>query len=135
MIKVKNSELNETATQSFNELLDMNLPVSTSWQIAKLAKEVDSLIVLRKEAINKMVEKFAVKDKDGKMVEAKDEKGNAVPNSTKIEDPEAYKKAMDKFEALENELNFEPISIKDLEKKNDEIKPLIFFNLSFLFTD
>ena len=135
MIKVKNSELNETSTESFNALLDIDLPVSLSWKIAKLAKEIDDLIILKKEATNKMVKKYALTDEDGKMVVAKDEEGNEIPGSTRIGDPEAYNKAYDKFDSLENEIDFEPISISSIEEKNDNIKPKILFNLSFLFTD
>jgi len=135
MIKVKNSELNETATISFNELLEIDLPVSLSWKIAKLAKEIDELIILKKESTNKLVKKHALKDEDGEMVVAKNEEGEDIPGSTRIADPDKYNKEYEKFDSLENEINFDPISISLIESKNDNIKPKILFNLSFLFTD
>jgi len=135
MLKIKNSELTESTKTAFAELLNINLPVSLSWKIAKVAKDIDSLISLKRETINNLIKKHSEKDKDGNMVIAKDDEGNEIPNATKIVDPKAYNKEIEDFEELENEINFEPISISVIEEKNDTIKPSILFNLSFLFTD
>jgi hypothetical protein len=135
MIKIKNSDLNETTSNAFGELLNIDLPISLSWKIAKLAKELDGLIILRKETINELIKKHSEKDKDGNMIAAKDEEGNNIPNTTKIVDPIAYNKELEEFESLENEINFEPIPISNLDEKSDSIKPSILFALSFMFVD
>jgi hypothetical protein len=135
MIKIKNSDLNETTSNAFGELLNIDLPISLSWKIAKLAKELDGLIILRKETINELIKKHSEKDKDGNMIAAKDEEGNNIPNTTKIVDPIAYNKELEEFESLENEINFDPIPISTLDEKSDSIKPSILFALSFMFVD
>lgn len=135
MIKIKNSDLNDSASAAFNEILNIDLPTSISWKIAKVAKEIDSLIILRKESINNIIKKHSEKDEDGNMVAGKDSEGKEIPGTTKIVDPAAYNKELEEFDQLENEIDFDPISIATIEEKNDSIKPSILFNLSFLFTD
>jgi len=133
MIKVKNSDLNDTTSNAFQELLNLDLPISLSWKIAKLAKEIDALIILKKETINNLITKHSIKDEEGKMILIEDSEG--IYNTTQISNPDLYNKEIVDFESIYNEITFEPISIKVLEENNTKIKPSFFFNLSFMFTD
>lgn len=133
MVKIKNSSLNDSMSTSLVDLLNLDLPVSLSWKISKLTKELEDLMILKKETLNSLVEKYSKKDEEGKMIPGKDETGKEVPNSTEIEDIVAYNKAVKDLNEIVNEIKFKPISVKVIEENNDIIKPAIFFNLSFMF--
>lgn len=135
MIKVKNSDLNDTSSKAFVEFLELNLPIALSWKITKLAKKMDDLVILKKETINGFIKKHSLKDENGEVVLAEDENGKSVPNTAKIADPTAYNKEITEFENIENEMDFEPISISLIAESNDNIKPSLFFNLEFMFID
>ena len=135
MIKVKNIELNDNATKAYSDLLAMDLPVSMSWKISKIVKKVDELLELKNKSYNKIVDKYAEKDENGTIVPVKDNDGKVVPNAFKINDPEGYDRDLTEFNELENELAFEPISVAQISEKNENIKPSIFYSLSYLFVD
>lgn len=133
MIKVKNSDLNDSSTQAFDNLLEIDLPVSLSWQIAKIGKKIDELLILKKEMVNNLIRKHSLKDDEGNVIPSKDENDTIIPNAVQIADPIAYNKELDELENIENDIDFEPISIKSLEDKN--VKPGVLFSLSFIFID
>ena len=135
MVKVLNSNLNEVTVKSFNELLEIKMPLKLSWKISKAAKEIDSLVKLYGEARNKLVQEFSAKDENGKVILAKDENGQEVHNSAKLSDPLGFELKIKELNEIENELIFEPISISELEELNVDVQPSIFFNLNFIFKD
>lgn len=130
-IKVLNSNLNKDTIESINNLIDLDVNVSSAFKLMKIIKELTPLLETKNETEKKITDKYAEKDESGNYVVPVDESGNKIEGTIKIKDYESFTKEMSELMLVENELQNEKIHIDDLGLKTVKTKDLI--NLEFLF--
>jgi len=135
--KLKASDLLSPAViESFAELKGMSLPIKLSYAISKSMKAIDSELKILNEKRNEILTSNAEKTASGKIVEQKDPSGKPIPNTVKIKDTEKYIKEINELSELDIEVSIHKLSIKDIEETAElNIKPEVFLNLEFLFTE
>ena len=75
-ITVKNSDLNKNSIESINNIMDMDVSVSSAFKLMKVVKELTPLLETKSELEKKITEKHAQKDENGEYVLPLDEEGN-----------------------------------------------------------
>jgi hypothetical protein len=130
MIKVKNIQLNEKTIDALNLLLDKEIPIKASFSLSMIAQELAPIVKLVQEKYNKILEKYAEKDKDGKVKYAVDSEGKEIPNKLMIKTEENFIKEMDELYNIENTINADNIYIEDLG--NIDVKPITLMTLNFM---
>lgn len=130
-ILVKNGELNAESVKAINNLLDIDINAPTAFKLSRIIKEISSIFEDKKALEEKIVNKWAVKEEDGKPKIATDEEGNVIDGSVVIKDMEGFNKEMRDLNSVVNELNAEKIKFEDLNLETARIKDLMI--LDFLF--
>lgn len=130
MLKLKYKNINDDTTESFNEILALNLPIKEGIKIARISKKINEHIELKREFAGRLMEKYAEREPDGKIKPVKDEFGVIQPNQVYITDIEAYNKEHRELEDQDIELEGEKIDINVLGI--DKIKPKILIKLDWL---
>lgn len=130
-IKVVNSDLNKNTLESINNLMDMDINVSSAFKLMKIVKELSPLVEAKGEMEKKIMDKYAEKDDNGQYVQPVDQEGNVIEGSVNIKDFDSFTKEMKDLMEIENELQFDKVNIDDLGLKTVKTKDLI--SLEFLF--
>jgi hypothetical protein len=130
-ILVKNGELNAESVKAINNLLDIDINASTAFKLSRIIKEISSIFEDKKALEEHIVNKWAVKEEDGKPKIATDKEGNVIDGSVVIKDITGFNKEMKDLDSVVNELNAEKIKFEDLNLETARIKDLMI--LDFLF--
>ena len=130
-ILVKNSQLGEEAISALNSLIDMDINATAAFRLSRIIKELSSIVEDKVKMEKRILEKWAVTDDNGNMVEAVDESGNVIRGAVNIKDGDAFTKEMSEIMELENEIPFERMKFEDLGLKTAKVKDLI--KIEFLF--
>lgn len=131
MIIIKNSQLTNDTVQSINLLLDLNLPIKVAFKLARIIKEISSLIDDKLKLERKILDRYVEKDQNGNPLPGVDENNNPIPNTFKIADIPNFNSEMEELNAIETELPFEKLQIEDLNISSIKVRDLM--KLEFLF--
>jgi hypothetical protein len=130
-IKVKNSQLTNETVQAINNLIEIDINASVAFRLARIIKELSSIVDDKVKMEQKILDKWIYKDENGNHVQAKDENGNVIPDVVNLKDPESFTKEMNSLMETENEIPFDKINFDDLQLKTAKVKDLM--KLDFLF--
>ena len=114
--------------QGLDVILGKELPVKTSYWLARFLDKVGSEFKAMESARMKLVEQYAKKDKDGKSVMKKDKDGK------QLNEYDLTKANMEKFQTEfaelgkeEFEIDFKPIKVEQLG--DIKLKPIVLVQL------
>ena len=133
MIKVSNKRLDSDTISILNELIEMDISAVEAFKLAKIVKELDSIVTIKNEREVSLIKKHAKTNEDGSIVEGKNDDGVVIPNTFEIKEgnSEEFQKEMGDLLSFENELNFEQL---DIEKLNlDKFSTKNMMKIDFLF--
>lgn len=130
-IKVKNANLDNETIQTINNLIEKEINASAAFKLARIIKELSSIIDDKFKMEQKILDKWIEKDEAGDPVPAKDKDGNILPDSVNLKDPQSFTNEMNALMETENEIPFERINFDDLNLKTAKVKDLM--KLEFLF--
>lgn len=134
-MQLKNTQV-LNAVRALTVLSQNKLPVKLSWRIATALRTLEPFAKAVEEPMKELQMKYAVRDDDGKFVEALDEKGTPVPNTLQI--------PADKVELLNKEVNDllnEAVNVDNVTLRisdfpdSMEIEPVVFGALVPLIDD
>jgi hypothetical protein len=98
--------------QALNKLGQEKLPIRLSWKVTTAVRELEAFAKAVDEPMKEIRMKYANRDHLGALVEAKDENGNAIPNTITIPN--------DKIESVNKELD--ELLSQEVEVKNVTFK-------------
>ena len=130
--------LNEKRTMQagLDVILMTELPDKTAYRLAKFFNRVRSAIGATEKTRVKLAEKYVKKDKDGKLMLKKDNKGKPIEPAeydfTK-ENLVKFGKEYTKLSEQEFDIDFKPIKLADLG--NIKLKPIVFIQLGKLIEE
>jgi hypothetical protein len=130
-IIVKNSQLNDETIASLNEMIELDINAVAAFRLTRVIKEISSIVEDKMSTEKRILDKWTVKDDDGKPSPALDENGNVIPGAVNIKDPESFTKEMSELLDTDNEIQYDKIKFEDLGLKTAKVKDLI--KLEFLF--
>jgi len=130
-ILVKNSQLNDDAIVSLNELIDMDINAVTAFRLSRIIKEISSIVEDKVKTEKKILDRWTMKDESGNILPAMDEEGNVIQGAVNIMDPDSFTREMSELMDTENQIQYDKIKFEDLELKTAKVKNLI--KLEFLF--
>ena len=109
-------------------ILAKELPVKTAYWLARFLDKVRAEIGSTENIRMKLVDKYAKKDKDGKFIFKKDDKGKDLQeyDFTK-ENYINFVKEYDELSQIEMEIDFKPIKLADLG--DITLKPVVLIQL------
>lgn len=130
-IKLTNIEI-LNAIQSIGSLTDLDLSITTSWNITKNTKKLESLFKTYAEYEGKIIEKYAIKDENNQVKIDKDNQYKIAPKFINI-----FNKERNELLNCENEVDISMIKVSDLidEENKNKIKPAILISLYFMIED
>ena len=128
--------LNEIMTMQtgLDVVLGKELPIKPSYWLARFLDKVGSEYKAMESARMKLLEKYAKKDKDGKLVMKKDKDGKPI-NEYDLTDTN-MKKFQDEFAELgkeEFEVDFKPIKLDQLG--DIKLKPIVLVQLGKIIVE
>jgi D-lyxose ketol-isomerase len=109
MITVKIQDI-VNAIETFNVMSNKEMPIKTSFKVARIAKELDKEYQLFNETRRKAIETYGEKDENGEL--KIDDKGNVALIPDKIE---TFSAEMNELLNNEVSLNTEPFTLSELE--------------------
>lgn len=109
MITVKIQDI-VNAIETFNVMSNKEMPIKTSFKVARIAKELDKEYQLFNETRRKAIETYGEKDENGEL--KIDDKGNVALIQDKIE---TFSAEMNELLNNEVSLNTEPFTLSELE--------------------
>ena len=130
-IKVKNSQLSNETIQSLNTLIDLDINASSAFRLARIIKELSSIVDDKLKMEKKILDKWVSKDESGNVIRPKDESGNDVDGGVNITNVEEFTKEMTSLMDIENEIPYDKIKFEELNLVTAKVKDLI--KLEFLF--
>jgi hypothetical protein len=130
-IKVKNSQLSNETIQSLNTLIDLDINASSAFRLARIIKELSSIVDDKLKMEKKILDKWVSKDESGNVIKPKDESGNEVEGGVNITNVEEFTKEMTSLMDIENEIPYDKIKFEELNLVTAKVKDLI--KLEFLF--
>lgn len=130
-IKVKNSQLSNETIQSLNTLIDLDINASSAFRLARIIKELSSIVDDKLKMEKKILDKWVSKDESGNVIRPKDESGNDVEGGVNITNVEEFTKEMTSLMDIENEIPYDKIKFEELNLVTAKVKDLI--KLEFLF--
>lgn len=130
-IKVKNSQLSNETIQSLNTLIDLDINASSAFRLARIIKELSSIVDDKLKMEKKILDKWVSKDESGNVIRPKDESGNDVEGGVNITNVEEFTKEMTSLMEIENEIPYDKIKFEELNLVTAKVKDLI--KLEFLF--
>jgi hypothetical protein len=130
-ILVKNSQLNDDAIVSLNELIDMDINAVTAFRLTRIIKEISSIVEDKVKMEKKILDRWTMKDESGNILPAIDEEGNVIQGAVNIMDPDSFTREMSELMDTENKIQYDKIKFEDLGLKTAKVKDLI--KLEFLF--
>lgn len=131
MIKVKNSQLDSQTLEVINKFIDNEIKASAAFKLSRIIKDISSIIEDKIKHEQKILEKWCEKDADGNVVVPKDTDGNAIANSVKISDMNAFNKEMHDLMSVETEINHKKLNFDELGLETASVKDII--KIDFLF--
>lgn len=130
-IKVKNSQLSNETIQSLNTLIDLDINASSAFRLARIIKELSSIVDDKLKMEKKILDKWVSKDESGNIIRPKDESGNDVDGGVNITNVDEFTKEMTSLMDIENEIPYDKIKFEELNLVTAKVKDLI--KLEFLF--
>lgn len=109
MITVKIQDI-VNAIETFNVMSNKEMPIKTSFKVARIAKELDKEYQLFNETRRKAIETYGEKDENGEL--KIDDKGNVALIQDKIE---TFSAEMNELLNNEVSLNTAPFTLSELE--------------------
>ena len=109
MITVKIQDI-VNAIETFNVMSNKEMPIKTSFKVARIAKELDKEYQLFNDTRRKAIETYGKKDENGEL--KIDDKGNVALIQDKIE---TFSAEMNELLNNEVSLNTEPFTLSELE--------------------
>jgi len=109
MITVKIQDI-VNAIETFNIMSNKEMPIKTSFKVARIAKELDKEYQLFNETRRKAIETYGEKDENGEL--KIDDKGNVALIQDKIE---TFSAEMNELLNNEVSLNTAPFTLSELE--------------------
>lgn len=109
MITVKIQDI-VNAIETFNVMSNKEMPIKTSFKVARIAKELDKEYQLFNDTRRKAIETYGEKDENGEL--KIDDKGNVALIQDKIE---TFSAEMNELLNNEVSLNTEPFTLSELE--------------------
>ncbi len=134
-MKLKSNQLNVNLVGRLNKLVNIEMPINTSFRLAKIVKEINAAITIIEGKKAVIYNKYIMKDKSGKLVLSKDKKKNPIPGTYEVAEgkKEELNKALIKFNEEEIEVNISPISIKEFG--DIKVLPSLFMQIPWLFSE
>lgn len=124
-MKLSNEELIEKMS-NLKVLAQRDLPIKASYAIAKNISKIGKELKIYEEERRKLIEKYAKKDKDGKIVA--DKAGQIV-----FEDSEEWEKNITELLSIEVDIDFHKFDIQHLE--GCEISPAELVAMEHMIND
>jgi hypothetical protein len=133
MITVKNKRLDAETIKILNELIELDISAVAAFKLAKIVRELDSIVSIKNEREVATIRKYAKTDDDGNIIEGKNAEGQTIPGTFEIQEGkgEEYSKEMEEFLNAENELPFEKLKIEELNLEKFSAKKVM--KIDFLF--
>ena len=113
------------AVPAINVLHTLQLPIKTSFRVAKTSRALDTILKDYNKTLKKIQEKHAEYE-DGKMKVNED-------NQIQFKDPESFNEAFEELMALESEVKIRTVKLEDLG--NVEVAPQVIYQLDWLLED
>ena len=123
-IKVKNSQLSNETIQSLNTLIDLDINASSAFRLARIIKELSSIVDDKLKMEKKILDKWVSKDESGNVIRPKDESGNDVEGGVNITNVEEFTKEMTSLMEIENEIPYDKIKFEELNLVTAKVKDL-----------
>ena len=121
-------------TEGLNEILTKEVTVKAAYWLARFLEKVSSEMKAMEKARMKLIEKYAEKDKDGKLLFRKDKDGNTLSEYEVSSDNLAkFSKEFEELKAEEFEIDFSPIKIDQLG--DIKLKPLTLVQLAKIIVE
>jgi dsDNA-specific endonuclease/ATPase MutS2 len=132
MIKVKNSQLDSETLDVINKIIDQKIKASAAFKLARIVKDLSSIVEEKMKQEKRILEKWAEKDADGTILSPQDADGKVIPNSVKIMDMNAFNQDMIDLMEVENELTHTLLKFDELGLETD-ITTKELLKIDFLF--
>lgn len=123
------STLDFNTIDCMNELLSIDLPIKDALTAVLVSKKLNEHLEIKTKIEERLINKYAEKDENGRIVPIKDDKGN-VTNDIYITDFNAYKLELEELNSQTFEIIYEKIDITTIKN----IKPKIILKLEWLFS-
>jgi len=130
-IVIRNAQLNDETITSLNKLVDVDINANVAFKLMRIIKEISSIVEDKKKMEQMIINKYAEKDENGQVIQAKDESGNPIPGGVNIKDMDSFSAEIANLMELENEIGYDKIKFEDLNLSTAKVKDLL--KLDFLF--
>jgi hypothetical protein len=91
-----------TAIEGIGSFMEAKLPARLAFQLVTLVTELESKLVAAQKVQKQLAETYGKRDAEGQLVVGTDDKGNEIPESFVLADPDAFAKEMQ--ELLDSEV-------------------------------
>lgn len=137
-MKIKNSQLDQEAVASLNELIEKDISAVVAFQLTGVVKELADIDKNKTAAEMKLIKKYANKDEAGNILPVKNEAGEDVANTFEIPNEliSEFNQEMQDLLDFENDIDFEQIKVSDLKIGDNEkfsIKKAMKLDFLFIF--
>ena len=117
--------------RALNVLSQNKLPVKLSWRVTTAIRTLEPFAKATEEPLKELQMKYALRDDDGKFVEAVDQEGNAVPNTMQIPNEKVELLNREISELLNETIDVENVTFRLSEFPDSlEIEPAVLTALS-----
>lgn len=130
-IIVKNSQLDNDTINAINNIINLEIEANTAFRLSKIIKEISYIVDEKIENEQNLLNKWAIRDDEGKLIYETDENGKVILESILMSDKEIYNKELMEILETQNEIPYDKIKFEDLGMKTAKIKDLI--KLDFIF--
>jgi hypothetical protein len=130
-IVVKNSQLGKDTMSCISSLVSMDINASAAFKLTRILKELSSIVSDKIIFEKKILDKWVVKDDNGKAVLPKNEDGTEISGAISVTDMDGFTKEMREFMETENEIPFDKIDFDSLGLSTAKISDLM--KIEFLF--
>lgn len=128
-MKLSNGKLIKDAA-GLSQLTQKNLPIKVSYAIAKNIGKIESILNIYNKEKQKLVEKYSVKDAEGKTIVAED-------GTIKIQEEflENWNADIKELQDIENEVDIHKFDINIILNGNYEITPGELMMIDYMIAD
>jgi hypothetical protein len=109
----------------------MDINASAAFKLTRILKELSSIVSDKIIFEKKILDKWVVKDDNGKAVLPKNEDGTEISGAISVTDMDGFTKEMREFMETENEIPFDKIDFDSLGLSTAKISDLM--KIEFLF--
>jgi hypothetical protein len=132
MIVFKNTQLSNNTVYVINYLLDLEIKSVAAFKLARIAKNLSSIIEDKNMAEKRIYDKWVILDENGKPMPVKDENGDIIPNVVSVKDAKEYNKEMYELMNYENKIDLPKLTFEELGV-DFNIKPKDLLSIEFIF--